>query len=580
MTRHARSPFRSLVGARQGAPGPRRRGMAILLVLIALGAGTTLASALLSGRASAPALGANAVNAAASDWNARSACNIALAVLQTSTAPSALPTAGTIFTGLSVNGGSVNAYVTDLSGDPPAASSTDLLVTTVATRNGVKSVSQRLVAYRPSLNVADAIEPEMNEFALFANSSLQIEDAASVMPWKLSPSATTARPVKIGLGFTSRSNMTIGTAARLVSTALYPTAGASVSFQADITGRFCGGQILPIAPRALPQAPPASVTSAPVVATSDLTFTGAGQSTALPPGKRRSVTATGGAVVTLGTGDYSFYDLMAQSQGVIRIAGQARVLIEDDLRIEARSAIDFADATSSVVFYVGDEFRVDDSVVGFPQTVALDPGRSAASVTAYQSPARVRIISLTPSAGGNSGRNYTISTSSLLAASIHAPNQSVDISSSSVYGRITGDSIRIRPYARVFYDPALDRGMGFTSRTGPLYQSDGTPLNMLVPTLAAFNAALGGQDMPSWVQNQMISLGVIITTLPGVVVGAPTARNGQRASGIEWPTAAFAMETPGGAVQINTGLIAKPKNVTPGDATVANAAQPVSTVVN
>lgn len=555
-----------------------RRGMAILLAVVALGTGAVLAGAMLGGRSSAPQIGANAAAALAGDWAARSAANLATAVLQTSTAPTSLPVPGTVFTNAAFNGGTVNTYVTNMRGDPPSPTDTDLLLTSVATVRGVKSVSQRIVTYRPSMDVASAIDPDMNEFALFGVAGVRFDDGSMVAPWKLSPAVASGRPVKVGLGFTARSGLIVAPTASVRSAALYPPLFGNSAFQTDIASSFCGGQILPLTPRAAGYAAPTAFAALVQINRNTLTVSGTNTAVAAPPGRYAALVVDTGAVVTLSTGDYWFQSLTVQGQGVIRVQGQARVMVTSDMIVQTQGAAELADASSTAVFYVGGNVRVDDAGVGVDRAVARLPSasRTMNALSQYQAASRVRVLSTL----GSTGAKVEVRASALVCAAIHAPDDIVEIIGGTLIGRATGQTIRVGTGGVVLYDPALDRGLGYTARDGPLYNADGTPVTGLVAALATFDATSGAAALPPWVASQLSLGGALSAQSGGALVGGATARTGRRAGGFEWPASALAMEKQGGTSQWTSGLIVKPVNVQPTDSVVNVAAAAAPAVEN
>ncbi len=544
---------------------PRRRGVALVLVLVAFGTGATLGSAYLTSRSGSAAIAANVARSATADWTTRSAANIGVAVLQTSVAPSALPTAGAVFTGMTIGPATVNAYITNLQGQPPTAADTDLLLTTVATAGTVKTVGQRTVSFKPSMSVANAIDPEMGEYALYANVSLRIDANATVGLWSGSPAARAARAAKIGLGFASRSGLVIDPAARLVSVMLFPSAGAAASLQTDIATRFCGGKILGLSPKSIGFVVPAAVSSAPVVTLLDRTITG-GQAT-LPAGRHSGVYPEKGAVVTIGAAgtptSYVFDELDVSTQAVLHVEGQVALWVKGAVTIRQQGGIEMGPG-STLTMYLGDSLSVDDGAIGADRAMSRATGRVASTLDPSFTPSRLRILGVqrllalgTPTVEFGSG--------SVVVAAIHTPGADVDVDGSTVVGRITGRAVRLRSGSALFYDPRLDNGAGYTALDGPLYAAGGSPLPSLSLALSGFVDALGAAALPASVQSALRTAGVVDA------LGVPTnlggaARSAQRASATDWPAAALAQEkrnvTGSG---LTLGLVTTPVTVQPGD---------------
>ena len=55
-----------------------------------------------------------------------------------------------------------------LDGNPPDAADRDLIMTAIADVNGVERIVQKLVSVYPDVNLAEAFDPSLDEFAIFA----------------------------------------------------------------------------------------------------------------------------------------------------------------------------------------------------------------------------------------------------------------------------------------------------------------------------------------------------------------------------------------------------------------------------
>ncbi len=537
--------------ARRPAP---RRGVAMMLALVALATASVLTTSYVVSRDSSPVIGANAAAAAASEWAAKSGANAAVAILQTQAnwLGDADPTA--LLTDFTLAGAKVSVLVTDLNGNAPKASDTDLLLTTTAVVGTTRKVLQRVVRYQPSTAPDAVVDPSLGEYALFGATSLSVDDTSTVGVWGLSPSAVAGKKAKMGAGFASSSSLTLGSSAKLNGASLVVNASAGASLKAMVNdARLIKGEALPIDVPAAPASLPSSITAAGLAYTTGDKYYNAGTYTISKPGRYGLLDIDSAGVVTIDDsqgGDYSFAKLDMRQQGVLRVQGNVRIELRAEMALADRAAIELADANSSVEFYVRKAVSINDSGVGVDRAVARNVSRAVGSVTQYRSPSQVRIHSLTLLSGGFSSQNVAIFGKSIAHASFHTPGQNLTVDGSAVViGRATADRVVVKNGAAVYYDPALDNNAGFTTRAGPPYDAAGVPVAGLLPGLTAFNALLGNQTLPTVIRT---TVGVVSIVLP--TAGVVAARSAERAVGADWPVTALALESTGPAADTSGAL--------------------------
>ncbi|TVQ29961.1 MAG: hypothetical protein EA376_14355 [Phycisphaeraceae bacterium] len=543
--RELRLRVRKAVAARRGARGPRR-GVALLLVLIALGAAGAVTTFYLASRDNSGAIGENAERNARSEWAARSAAEFATASLQTTVDWRSLIADDCLLaSNMEVSGGKATVVVTNLLGKVPGPADVDLLVTVVSRVDGVVSTAQRVVRVTPDVELEDAIDPLLNEFGLYALNNLTVNAGASVGVWSASPAAIAGRFNKIGVGFTEGSGMNIGSPTAVSSSRLYVRNDASVGLK-DFTDNaaFIGGEELPVHVPVAAARLPSGFDSLAVRSVIDRTISGGPSSTTLQPGMHEGLTVRSSAVVTLDTGDYSFDDLEINSQGVLRINGPVRVHVRSDMDVIDRGAIELADKDSFVIFFLSGDLEINDSGVGVARDIARDSSRSVNSITEYETPARVLFLGLHEADDAASEPTYHIRSDALVLGSFHAPTAEVRLSSrGALIGRATASSIDVRNNTVFLYDPTFDRNIGFTSKYSPLYTIDGDPIAGLASAISAFDPSAGIEALrPSLIAGVTLieagSLEEATVTLGHTI----TPRSSRRAQGEDWPMRARAME--------------------------------------
>ncbi|MGE4152515.1 MAG: hypothetical protein AB7G17_09740 [Phycisphaerales bacterium] len=512
--------------------------MATLLVMISVAAATVLAVSYASSRQGAAAVGQNAASTSAAEAAARAGAQIAQALLETDKGWQSDANPDVLYTEFGLNNAKVFIYATTVQGGSPGANEQDVLITSRANVNGFDAVVQRMVRYQASRSPGAAIDPCMDEFAIFAVDELTVEDTCTVALWPLAPARRAGKAVKVGLGFIYSTKLNIGGAATIPGMAIYAPPGASSFLQSAIaSSRFAPGDVLPITPKALAATMPSSINSLLLPGTG---LTIDGWATSRSQGRYGDYLVKNRGELTLGTSGattyYSFNDLEIESEGVLIIRGDVRIGVRDDFRVQSRGAVELASGAKLVV-YVADDLTVDDAAVGFDRTVARNTSRSAASVIGYSQPSDITIMALTPSSGGTTNKPHSIDKRALVRANIHVPYDKPTIDNNSVlYGRISGKEVTIKRGSMLLYDPALDRNMGYTTRNGPLYASNGDPVTNLSLALSVTGDLQGCEVLP------IVVGGLCPSRSATPVSSGTTARAGNRARGNEWPFVALSLE--------------------------------------
>jgi hypothetical protein len=528
-----------------GTPRPVRRGVALMLVVVAMGTATVMTTAYLLSKDNSAAIGANAQDTAASAWAARSGAGVALAILQTEADwMDAEPEK--LLEGFAIAGGTVSVVLTDLNGSPPDGTETELAMTVVSDVNGVKTVLQRIVAMNPEVDLEDAVDPEMGEFGVFASGDIDVREDSKVAIWPMSPAFKSGSAVNLGAGFTSSASLKLDGTASLGGTRLFVRPDASVGLKSMLSDvAFSGGMELPVVvPAVEPRLPSAFVDGLPVKAIYDIWVTKSSDSVTLSSGKRDDLNVIGDkSVVTLDDstgGLYEFRQISLSNMAVLRIKGDVSVYIPDDLWIGNKATVELADADSRVRFYVGDTVGINDAGMGVASGVAHKSDRGMDDIEAYSSPERFKVYMLSAADGGVATPQVRIDDHAIALATVHAPTACIRVSNeSTMIGRLTGASIEITSESILLYDATMDHKTGFTASNSPYYKSNGEPIDGLVEALASFDTSLGLDGFTSHVMAHSV---VPIVSIPVPIPGAPTPRSEERAVEKPWPFVAMAIE--------------------------------------
>ncbi len=552
----------------------RRRGVAMLLVVLAMGVAGATTAFYLSSRGNSASIGDNAESAAQAEWAAQCGADIAISALAQEIDWTTIGADGTLAENIDIAGAKVSLIVTSMSGGPPAPGERDMLLTAIASRDGMTSTAQRIVRISPPSDVADALDPTLKEFGIYAVRTLNLQPGATVGVWRASPLAKSGRTVKIGLGFTSSAGFSLSGTANLQRTQLYVSAAAAAGLKAQVnSGRLVGGDLLPVLPVAVGSTRPAGFASLSDLSGSLSTLTG-GATTASPlGGAYNDVDIENGAVCTLDAANgplFMFNRLRIRDTGVVAIKGDVSILVRGNLELNNLATIEMADAASRLTVYLMGELLVTNSTIGFDRSVARNAGRDLRDDFAYESASRIRIWRVIPSAGGMDDPLYQLQNRSLVRASIHAPDVQVDLATySAIFGRLTGAYIFVSGGTAIFYDPALDNDCGFTDRSGPLYKPDGTPIDGLVDALAGFDLTKGFQALVADVTSL---LGGVLELVGGLLGGGEETEPATLSNPVpmrmkqkHWPTEAASMEkgfSGGGCRRMNGTFIEPDSGIT------------------
>ncbi len=487
----------------------RRRGVAMLLVLIALGTATVLSGSYLMSRRTAPVIGANAETSSNAKWAARSGANLAVAMLQTSYEVGGSVEDSQLLSGLAIGVGSADAMVTNLTGNTLGDESR-VLVSAIGSAESIGALNQRVLLRRSTNKVTEALDPYMSEFAVYATDRLRLQSGSYVAPWPDSTRGPSLFVANIGVGFASSGNLGIDNAGNLTSARLIVDDSATASLVAASESDAFGGGLdagvqFPTASDRVPDDLDDLSTSGPPVYVWN-------------PGTTHKASRPdyGDVTVTLActflldeevSPIYTIDDLTIDLTSRVLIQGNVRILIRDDLILENRARIELADEDSSVVFYIRGDLELDNAVIGLPESIASNTSRSYTHLSGSFNTAAIRMRVIDEEDGGKGTPKVELKNRSMVVADIHAPSADVDLGNSSVIiGRLTGGDIRMQNTSIVFYDHSLNPGAGITNPNGPLYSS--SRANTLRNALASFDNSRGLTALTQHIRDEFAADGV------------------------------------------------------------------------
>jgi hypothetical protein len=455
----------------------RRRGIAMLMVLVCLVTMAVMTAAYLSAHGNAGVIAQNATEAMATEIAARSAGDLAEAVLQADQdlTPQQIKK---MFQDYDLADLKITATATTFEGTDPSGEAEPLLITVEAKGGGRRHTFQKMANFKPAQDIAinlDDMDWAAGEFAIFGRGSISLKSASVVTRWASSPLAGSGKTLKIGtnseasgsIDLRSDSGITGGHAffrpTASATALIIDTAFATISRQ-DLPS------LLPIIATPIDYsswALSAFTVSGGELAGFDIPFSG--------DKKMEWFKITSGSVLTMqGTSRLAIADDFLIDNATLRIDGHAQIFVFDNLTLDHGAAIELTEG-STLELFVADHIYVKESVIGFSREI-LEAAPGPAADLPYADPRDIFI------AGGHTDSSHvTIDQGSIVRGCIYAQLDDVQIKgASALYGRVLGWYVTLDQGSYVHYDHTLDCEIGYTVTDGPLYdEADGELIDSL-----------------------------------------------------------------------------------------------------
>ena len=453
-----------------GTLGHARRGIAMMLVLIAMVVTVVLTSAVMMSRRSGPAIGANSAAAVGATWSAESAANYAVGVLAEGFDwRSAMDAGGGLVEQMTIGGATVDVTLTDLEGNVPDAEDRDLIMTAVATVDGISTTVRRMISLGSSVSPVEAIDPRLGEFGVFAAEALEVSHGATIAAWARSPEAGAHPTVKVGTGFASASDLQVDLAGNAGSVALFADDRAGAGVVSELRASDPSAWRIPYEIPVLRDAAP-SMSGLPNFGS--FTWSNNDVATAAS-GSYGDVRVDGNSRITLPDGVVVRCDSVRIENAMIRVEGEATVYVRAEMELRSGGRIVLATPESRLRLFLCESLEMEaGSQLG---VVEADAGRGAAALSTWVSPDAVR-ISQGDAGHCVGGIVIDVESGATLLGSVQAPDAAVVVrGGGTMIGRATVGSMRVEGGSALWYCPTLDNRAGFTCVDGPLYAADGTP---------------------------------------------------------------------------------------------------------
>jgi len=448
----------------------RRRGIAMMLVMVSIAVASILASAYLVSRDNSLAISRNSVAATQARWAALSGMETAVAILQTRAAWRTSHTNGILVDHYPVAGATLTITALDVeTNQAPTANSQYLRVRATAEididNDGTFDGRQSTVflAYVPIISEL-SVAVGLNEFAVFALDGFEMRNDATVARWPTAPLGKLGARINIATHAQDSGKIAVIDNAACIDCTVYHSSTASGTLVNDTSGPAVAVQILPF----------------------DIPFPGSPDH-GEPGSAGGSDTTINGATVTVSTND-RFDDIVVKNGAQWILQGDITIVAEHNLEVTAGSTVVIDGNVTLVVFndllvvqsaieltpnstltvYVGDDVNLFDGYVG---EVRSDNVRDSSGNEQYMDPLDIRFYTIETT---GETRNWQLWANSVIKGSLHGQSMRVIIhQESAVYGRIAGQSVTIVDNGALFYDPALNPKVGYANPQSRLFDITG-----------------------------------------------------------------------------------------------------------
>lgn len=407
--------------------------MALLMVLTAMAAATTLVMGWLAVQDTSPLVGRNAVRATEARATSLAGLELAVALLETDAPWRELHQDGWILQDHTIAGGTVNVRLWDAISSPlrvPNAATTTVLVESTATVDGL---SQTVTA-QATVHPFDGETPgDLSGLAMYAESSMHLAGGTFIKPWQ----AGSGRRM-LGIGSDAASSIVLhGAQAR------QGTAGADLVLPAEaspglIAGSGRGGLARNRRQRPIPEA-----------------LGGFGLHRSNLPGLD-SLEHNGETIVVEHRGDADAPfdtlriagDLIIEERASILLPAGTTVVIAGDLILDRLAAISVLPGETTTIV-IGGDIIAEHATIGNVQ-----PSRRRRSRPRSADAWALRLV-----ASPANRATWTFGAGTVIAAQIDAPNTTLVAENVTAVGRIAADVIDLRN-TRLWNDASLTSGSG------------------------------------------------------------------------------------------------------------------------
>ncbi len=430
-----------------------RRGIALMLVMVAILVTGTMAVAYFGSRDNSVAISANVEASAQARAVAESGLDLAVAILETNSDWRTLHTDGVILDSFIFGGGEITLTVIDAeTGEPPNEDTNEVEITIFSSISGISQTTKATATIIPQ---EDEFDVDYSEYAVFAQSQITVRDVASLQQWNASPLASQQSSLQIGTLATSPMSIQVNSWGQREEIELHARSNASSMLSSSMSSAHTLPDSLPF-PN--PPSPPSDNKSFELEEEEDdhawnRRDNNTNWAQAFANGLGNTF-RTQRNRIDVQSGSYEIESLSLGANEPLTIHGDVTISVENTLSLSAASIILAEDAT--LTLHIGGDVRIESSYIG----------NENQSINSWSDPSRVQLF-------GQEDSDWDVSGISTIKGEIYAPQSEIELRGvATLCGRIAGDEVTLRGASRLLYDETLDHG-GFADTSSVLYDDDG-----------------------------------------------------------------------------------------------------------
>jgi hypothetical protein len=426
-----------------------RRGIALMLVMIAVLVTGSMAVAYFGSRDNSIAISSNVEASARARAVAESGLDLAVAILETDSDWRTQHTDGVLLDAFSFGGGEITVTIYDSETDLPPTESTNKV--SISILSSIGAISQTTEATAIIIPYEEEFDLDYSEYAIFAKSEISIQGAASVQQWTASPLASLQNPLQIGTLATNPMSIQIDSQRQHSNLLLHTPSNSSAMISSTISSSFKLSNVLPFLNPPLPP-----------TLNKELGFLDKHNSSRRDKhnSSRRDKHDSSRRIddfLDIQDGSYEIDELHLFGKKTLYIHGDVTLTIHDELILKNASIILADDAT--LTLHINGDVRIDSSYIG----------NENQSINSWSDPSRVQLY-------GHDDSDWEIGGASTIKGEMYAPECDIEFRGiATLCGRVAADEVSLLGASRLLYDQTLDHG-GFGDVASSLYSEDGTLL--------------------------------------------------------------------------------------------------------
>jgi len=447
-----------------------RRGTAMLMVLISLAIATIVATAYLASRDNSAMIGQKVVASTHARWSASSGIDLAGAILGSDFNLDELTNGSPLIDGMPVPGnGTLTVDVMDLErGHYANRYSHWLHLTSTVQVDGVPQVAIAVAEVDPIIPTAQF---DLADFAIYAENRIDMSGDATITRWEASRLAPLRSRIHLATYSDAVGSVQIrGDAAAIDASLLYAAPHQHALSNTNATSPpitvIRMEQPVPAA-----AAPPADAFGA-LPDDAPVAMSVSHQSRTLNGSRRILELQANNATVHVQAGETLLVmeDLVLLDSD-LSLQGDARIIVLGDLQM-TRSRI-LSPEGSRFDMHIGGSATLTTAYIG----EKIEGAPDASGALPYQNVAGRFLWSIPVDPEEDPApapATWFLNHGSVVAAQLYAIDHVVSVGqSSAIYGRVAAHDANFGVGSALYYDPALDRRLGFASQDGPMYESPG-----------------------------------------------------------------------------------------------------------